>query len=139
MDAALGGRAERVCPTPPRPSPHPHPTLPQYRTPSVARERVCLLGGRHVLTIPPPPHPFGLLFRMRGNSAERVHLSGCAYHSPLPPTTPPPHSAERARLSGCAYQSPPSTPPTLPKVCVCTDEPDDRNLVCADDPECMAQ
>ena len=104
---------------PPRPAPAPTPTPPFPNT-------ACLSGGS----------PFGLLFRMRENSAERVHLSGCAYHSPLPPTTPPPHSAERADLSGCAYQSP---PPPHPAKSVCTDEPDDRSLVCADDPECMAQ
>ena len=35
-----------------------------------------------MLTIPPhtPPHAPGLPFRMRGCSAERVHLSGGSYH-----------------------------------------------------------
>ena len=44
---------------PPRPAPAPTPTPPFPNTApqSVARERVCLLGGRHVITIPPPPHP----------------------------------------------------------------------------------
>ena len=58
-----------------------------------ALERVCLLGGRHGYSAgrmhlsgcayhpppPPPPHAPGLLFRMRGCSAERMHCGG-SYH-----------------------------------------------------------